>query len=253
MQTDPISPISTGDPPKLPSMPTEGLELIQIKVEAPSLKRFQSVTRDQDQAPKPLTHYQLQILSQTGHDQLVAFLEQKSPDQEIPFVTTLDISENLDPINLDALFKAFPGINSLFLNSNRNISMTQLISYPSLRDLTFDQVKIYWDEEEKERFINEGLGKNLSIYLTCIPYFFDHLSARACQLLAYLFNALIFVNILEFLYTNYHRDSHHQISISNRLLVNFTGFLILRLSLALYWRLKAANESFEITRKKKAE
>lgn len=249
MQAEPLPPTSPVASSEFISFPTEDLSLVKINIEQPSFTRYQPSSLAQDHSPKPLTRYTLEIASQNGHDQLVTYLEAKSLSEEIPLVTTLDICE-MESINLEVLFKAFPNVNTLYLNSNQNIAMTQLASFPSLRELTFDQVKIYWDEGEKDLFITQNKGNQLSIYLATFPYFFNHLSAKSCQLLSYLFNVLILINILELIYANY-KDTDHYISISSRLLVNMIGSLALRLGLTLYWLFKSANESWEMTREKK--
>lgn len=249
MKTESLPASSEGTFPDFTSFPTEGISFTKISYEEPSYVKYQPSALAEDQSPKPLTHYKLEIASQDGHDQLITYLEAKSETEGTPLVTTLDIYE-IGSINIETLFKAFPDIKTLYLNSNKDISMTQLASCSSLRELTFDQVKIYWDEGEKDKFINQNLGKNLSIYLTTFPYFYSHLSAQSCKLLSYLFNALILFNILELGYTNY-KSTDHNLTISNRLLVNMIGSLILRIGLTLYWLYKSANESWEITREKK--
>lgn len=248
MKTESLPASSEGTSSDFTSFPTEGISFTKISYEEPSYVKYQPSALTEGQVPKPLTRYKLEIASQEGHDQLVTYLETKSETESIPLVTTLDIYE-MGSINIEALFKAFPDLNTLYLNSNKDISMTQLASY-SLRELTFDQVRIYWDEGEKDKFINQNLGKNSSIYLATFPYFYSHLSAQSCKLLSYLFNVLILLNILEIGYTNY-KSTDHNLTISNRLLVNMIGSLALRIGLTLYWLYKSANESWEITREKK--
>lgn len=225
-------------------------DLSVVKIEKPSSRRSMQCLQNQtDDDSKPLNEYMIRIHTQKGHDDLIQHL-QNNPD-DLPEVTQLDIAFRDAKIDLETIFGSFQGINELFLESNKNLSMTELMKYPNLDSLILSELNIYWNQGEKEELQEKRKGLNLTIYLGSFSYSFDHLSNNSFRMLTYLMNALIFLTTCEFSYAHNYPDLENKRPNPERLPVTILCFILLRFLIACDWAVKDSNESLEKIRIRK--